>query len=188
MKKKIIASIIGLLLIAALLAGGYFYMQYQARQKVTSDMLITRLENASELTTQKMIYNGVIESESGKVPFLTKETFLMTYKATIRAGFDVSKTQIDVSDDQVTVTIPKIEIQEVTIDPNEIKTYTTSLTLIKPDGKEELKEALIKAEENAKAKAEESGLIEAAGENAEALIRGLFEDAVGERTIVVKLG
>lgn len=152
---KKLTTLVIVLLIAALAAGGfYFYRQYQARQKVTADMLEARLEDASDLTTQKMIYNGVIESESGGVPILTKETFLMTYKATVRAGFDISKVKIDVADDKVTVTLPAMEIQEVTIDPDEIKTYTTSLTLIKPDGKEELKEALIKAEEDARKKAE----------------------------------
>ena len=110
----------------------------------------------------------------------------MTYKAVVRAGFDISKTEIDVADDKVTVTLPAMEIQEVTIDPNEIKTYNTSLTLIKPDGKEELKKALVKAEDDARKKAEEEGLLEAASSNAETLVKSLFEDAVGKREIVVK--
>lgn len=186
--KKLLYSVIGILLIAAALAGAYFYVQYQGRQKVTPDMLMTRLENSSECTTQKMIYNGVVESESGNVPLLTKETFLMTYKATVRAGFDISKTKIDVADERITVTIPEIVIQEVTIDPNEIKTYNTSLTLFKPDGKEALKDALIAAEDDAKKKAGESGLLEAAGENAEAVIKGLLADSAGDREIVVKRG
>ena len=184
--KKLTTLIIVLLVAALALGGVYFYKDYQARQKVTADMLEAKLEDASDLTTQKMIYHGVVESESGGVPILTKETFLMTYKAVVRAGFDISKTEIDVADDKVTVTLPAMEIQEVTIDPNEIKTYNTSLTLIKPDGKEELKKALVKAEEDARKKAEEEGLLEAASSNAETLVKSLFEDAVGEREIVVK--
>lgn len=184
--KKIYGVLILILLLALAAGGFYAYRNYQARHKVTADALQARLENASELTTQKMIYNGVIESESGGVPILTKETFLMTYKATVRAGFDVSKTAIDVAEDKVTVTLPEMEIQEVTIDPDEIKTYTTSLTLIKPDGKAELKEALVMAEEDAKKKADEEGLLEAADANAETLVKNLFADAVGERELVVK--
>lgn len=184
--KKITAFIIALLLLAGAAFGAYCYMQYKAKQAVTADMLMTRLENASECTTQKMIYNGVIESESGSIPFLNKQRFLMTYKAVVRAGFDVSKTKIELTDDAITVTLPKMEIQEVTIDPEEIRTYNTSLTLIKPDGKEELKEALLAAEEDARSKAEESGLLEAASENAESMIKGLLSDAAGDREIIVK--
>lgn len=183
--KKLTALII-VILIAALAAGGfYYYRQYQARQKLTADVLEAKLENASDLTTQKMIYNGVIESESGGVPILTKEKFLMIYKATVRAGFDISKTGIDVAEDKVTVTLPEMEIQEVTIDPDEIKTYTTSLTIVKPDGKKELTTALKQAEDDARKKAEEEGLLDAASANAETLVKNLFADAVGERNIVV---
>ena len=184
--KKIYRLLI-LILVLALAAGGFYaYREYQARQKVTADVLTARLENASDLTTQKLIYNGVIESESGNIPFLTKDTFLMTYRAVVRAGFDVSKAEFDVSDDKVTITLPAMEIQEVAIDPDEIKTYNTSLTLIKPDEKVEMQKALVKAEEDTRAKAEEEGLLEAASENAETVIKGLFKDAVGEREIVIK--
>lgn len=184
--KKITAFIIALLLLAAAAFGAYYYMQYRARQAVTADTLMTRLQDASECTTQKMIYNGVIESESGSVPFINKQTFLMTYKAVVRAGFHLSKTEIDLTDEAVTVTLPAMEIQEVTIDPDEIKTYNTSLTLIKPDGKEELKQALVSAEEDARSKASEAGLLDAAGENAEAVVKGLLSDSAGGREIIVR--
>lgn len=184
---KKIYGILILILVLALAAGGfYMYREYQARQQITADMLTARLENASELTTQKLIYNGVIESESGNIPFINKDTFLMTYKAVVRAGFDVSAVEFDVADDKVTVTLPAMEIQEVTIDPDDIKTYNTSLTLIKPDEKVEMQKALVKAEEDARAKAEEEGLLDAAKENSETVIKGLFEDAVGERELVIK--
>lgn len=188
LKNKILSLIVVILLLAGCIAGGSYYMKQRAAQKVDADSIQSKLVNASELTSQKMIYNGVIESESGTIPFLTKETFLMTYKAVIRAGFDVSKTEINVTDDKVEVTLPDMEIQEVTIDPDEIKTYNTSLTLIKPDGKDELKQALVEAESNAKEEAAKAGLLEAAAENAESVIKGLLSGAVGDREIVIKHG
>ena len=42
------------------------------------------------------------------------------------------------------------------------------------------------AEEDAKKKADEEGLLEAADANAETLVKNLFADAVGERELVVK--
>lgn len=187
-KNKLISLIVIIALLAGCILGGSYYLKQRAAQKVDADSLYTKLEDASDLTTQKMIYNGVIESESGSIPFLTKETFLMTYKATIRAGFDVSKTDIKVTENTVEVSLPAMEIQEVTIDPDEIKTYNTSLTLIKPDGKEELKQALTEAEANAKEEAKKAGLLDAAAENAESVIKGLFAGTVGDREIVIKHG
>ena len=126
------------------------------------------------------------KSESGKVPFLTKSGFLMTYKATIRAGFDISKTGIDITDERITVTLPEMEVQEVTIDPDSLEFYNTTLTIFKPDGKEETKSAMKNAEKDAMSHVKGSGLLEAASENAESLIKGLFADAAGDRDIVVK--
>ena len=86
----------------------------------------------------------------------------------------------------VEVTIPPMEIQEITIQPKSLKFYNTSLTLFKPDEKNETQKALVAAEEDAAEKAGKSGLLEAADENAEALLKGILEGNVGEREIVIK--
>jgi hypothetical protein len=179
--KKIIAAIVVLAIIAA---GGYYY--YLQKQVPTADSLSSKLVNSSELTTQKLLYEGVVENEGGKIPILTKDSFLLVYKATVRAGFDVSKAEFDISDDAITVTIPKSEIQEITIDPDSLRTYNTSITIIKPDEKDMMAEALKAAEKDANEKAKDSGLLEAADENAESIIKALLEDDAHGREIVVK--
>lgn len=180
--KKIIAAVIILAIIAA---GGYYYF-FMRSQVPTADSLSSKLVDSSELTTQKLVYEGVVENEGGKIPVLTKDTFLLVYKATVRAGFDVSKAEFDISDDKITVTVPASEIQDITIDPDSLRTYNTSITIIKPDEKEMMAEALKAAEKDAAEKAKDSGLLEAADENAESVIKALLQDTAGGREIVVK--
>ena len=183
MKKALVLIV----LLALVAAGGYFYFTHNSgKQEVSAGMLSAKLENASDCTTQKLIYNGYVESTSGKIPILTKKSFLMMYKSTVRAGFDVSKTDIEIEDKSVIVTLPEMEVQEITIDPRSLEFRDTSLTIIKPDGQEETKKALIAAENDVKSKIGESGLLEAAAENADSLIKGLFEDSIGDRELVIK--
>ena len=185
--KKVILILLVIILAAGAGAGGYYYMTHRESREVTADMLTTKLQDAAELTTQKLIYQGVVDSTSGKIPILTKKTFVMTFTATVRAGFDVSKAEFDVTDDKVTVTIPPMELQEITIPPESLEFHTTSLTIIKPDGQEETKKALIEAEKDVKENAVKMGLLDAAGENAKLLLKGLLQDSVGDREIVVKI-
>lgn len=174
-----------LLLVAVVGAGGYFYFTHKGAQELNADAITAKLENASDCTTQKLIYQGLVESKSGNIPILNKNAFLMTYTAVVRAGFDISKADVEVSDSTVEITIPPMEIQEITIQPKSLKFYNTSLTLFKPDEKNETQKALIAAEEDAAEKAGNSGLLEAADENAEALLRGILEDSVGDREIII---
>ena len=110
----------------------------------------------------------------------------MTYTAVVRAGFDISQTDVNVTDTTVEITLPPMEIQEITIQPKSLKFYNTSLTLFKPDEKNETQKALVAAENDASEKAGNSGLLDAADENAETLLKGILEGSVGEREIVVK--
>ena len=89
----------------------------------------------------------------------------MTYTATVRAGFDMSETDVDVTDDTIKIVIPRTTIQEITIDPDSLEFYDTSFSIITMN-KEAVKEALQEAEGDAEKKAASSELLEAADENA----------------------
>lgn len=186
MKKagKIIIPIVVILLIAG---GAWLFMKNRGGTELTTGAISARLEDASDCTTQKLIYQGAVNSKKGKIPILTKSSFLMTYEASVRAGFDISEADIKLDDDKVEVNIPATDIQEITIDPNSLEFYDTSMTILKPDGKEETKKALKAAQDDAKKQAAKSGLLEAADENAKTLIKGLLTDSVGDREIIVNV-
>lgn len=181
---KVVSIIIAVLIFTGVVAGGMYYFTHRDNTKVTADMLTARLEDASECTTQKLIYQGVVTMSRGSIPFIDKSSFIMTYAANVRAGFDMSAVDVNITDEAVEVTIPKTEIQEITIESNSLEFYDTSFSVFTL-GKDAVKEALQKAEADAEAKAGSSGLLEAADENAESLIKGMLVDAAGDREIVV---
>ncbi len=53
------------------------------------------IQNSSDLTTQKMVISDVFECTKGKIPLLTKKDFLVQYRTTVTAGFDVSEAEVE---------------------------------------------------------------------------------------------
>ena len=183
---KVAATVISVILVLAVIAGGFYYITHRDTTTISSDTIMAKLEDASECTTQKMIYHGIVSLTKGTIPFIDKSNFVMTYKATVRAGFDISRAKVKVTDSLIEVTIPMTTIQEITIDPDSLKFYDTTFTLFKPDGKEAAKEALQEAEKDVEEKAVDSGILEAADENAESLLTAMLTDSAGDREIVIK--
>ena len=73
------------------------------------DVIDSKLEAAGELDVAKMIYNGLIHYSDGSIPFLTQKAFNMTYRAEVRAGVNLAKANTEVTDSEVTVTLPAVE-------------------------------------------------------------------------------
>ena len=69
--------------------------------------------------------------KAGKIPIITQNEFIMTYKGrVVRPVVIWMISKVNESEDKVKITIPKMEIQEITIDPNTIDFYDTSLYYI----------------------------------------------------------
>ena len=68
--------------------------KYITSPKEESIPLETTLEDAAELTTQKMIISDVFRSTKGTIPLINKNRFLVQYKTTITAGLDVQNAKI----------------------------------------------------------------------------------------------
>lgn len=181
-KTKVIAVVI--VLVFCVSAGMFYYLK-QIRPASDADTMQSKLKNASELTTQELIYQGVFHDETGSIPFINKDKFLVKYKATVRAGFDVSDAKVAATDDTVTVTIPHAKILSVNIQADDIKFYDTNFSII-DGGKQAAIEAEKKAEKNTKKYASKSGLLDAADANGSKVIKAFLSDAAGKRDIIVK--
>ena len=76
------------LLIVVILAGMVVYLTQSLRRdrepEITGTFIDSKLEAAGELTSAKMIYNGLIHYSDGSIPFLTQKAFNMTYRAEVR--------------------------------------------------------------------------------------------------------
>ena len=130
--------------------------KYITSPKEESIPLETTLEDAAELTTQKLIISDVFRSTKGTILLLNKNRFLVQYKTTITAGLDVQNAKIKETDDKITIKIKS----------SDLKIYDTNFAIMSVD-KEAVMELVGEAEKKAKKKAEsdEYGFLENADEN-----------------------
>ena len=188
MKKKIKIGFVVLVFIVVSVCGMSVYRHFTAPKK-ESVPLETVIQNSSDLTTQKMVISDVFECTKGKIPLLTKKDFLVQYRTTVTAGFDVSEAEVEETKDKVTITIPHCTVDEdsIKIKSSDLKIYDTNFAIMSVD-KEAVMELVGEAEKKAKKKAEsdEYGFLENADENAKKVIKGMFENVADEREVVVE--
>ena len=181
--------IIAVILAVVISIGSISAYKYITSPKEESIPLETTLEDAAELTTQKMIISDVFRSTKGTIPLINKNRFLVQYKTTITAGLDVQNAKIKETDDKITITIPHCTIDEdsIKIKSSDLKIYDTNFAIMSVD-KEAVMELVREAEKKAKKKAEsdEYGFLENADENAKKVIKGMFENVADGREVVVE--
>ena len=170
------------LLIVVILAGMVVYLTQSLRRdrepEITGTFIDSKLEAAGELTSAKMIYNGLIHYSDGSIPFLTQKAFNMTYRAEVRAGVNLAKANTEVTDSEVTVTLPAVEIFDISIDNDSIQYW---------ERKEDAMDAIASAKEDVEQQTKEMDDLETmAQEQAKTLITGMLSETVGDKTLVVK--
>lgn len=146
---------------------------------ISVSYMSAKLEKASELTTAKLNVTGVLEYEdSDGVPFISKEDFTMVYNATITAGIKFDKVKINVDEEKkiIKFSIPSAEIFDAHVDPSSIKYFDEDFALFNLNPKEDANNAQKLAEEDAKEKAPDCGILEYANTQAETLLKGLLGD------------
>lgn len=155
---------------------------------ITMEYVDKKLENISELSTAEMTYNGLYTIVEGKIPFITQKGFSMTYEARVKAGIDASAIEVEVTDEEVVVTLPTAEVQMSYVNPDSIQFYDEKMALFNWTEKTDVTEAISSAEADVAEKADIDGLLERASKQAEYIVKGLLEDSVGDLKVVVKKG
>lgn len=183
-RKAIIAGIV-----LALILGFYicWKLTHDDGPKITSNYIHSKLEDSSELTTQKMEYQGMIHYEEGSIPFITKKEYSMTYKATIDAGVDLSQVRVDdLGDGKFNVILPEVEIQGVHVDPDSIEFYDESHAIFNWNTKRDGVKAVELAEEDAVNNADIEALKKEARDSAKQQINQLLEEAIKSGKVTVE--
>lgn len=186
MGKKLLFII--LLLVVGIGVGsyGYAYLNTPKEPELTSSFINGKLEAVSELTTAKLTYTGLIKYSEGSIPFLTQNSFSMIYTATVRAGIDLSKAVVEITEEEVVIMLPACEIQSVDIDEESIEFYDEKWALFNRSTKEDVIDMVSAAKEDVTKKADIESLLESASLQTKALVRGLLEDTIGERNLVIQ--
>ncbi|MHB8130451.1 MAG: DUF4230 domain-containing protein [Mobilitalea sp.] len=152
---------------------------------ITNTLISDKLEEVSELTSAKLTYNGLIHYTDGKIPILTKKAFLMTYRAEVEAGIVLSEVDINVTVSNVKITIPEIKILDISVDPDSIEFFDEKAALFNWTEKEDVVDAMQVAKDDVTENANIDELKSKAKEQTEVLLEGLFEDAIGDRKLVI---
>lgn len=161
------------------------FVEAEREPEITSTFISNRLEIASELTTAEMIYNGLIYYTDGKIPFLTKKAFIMTYCAEVKSGVDLSELDINVTQSTVKIIIPEVEVLDILVDPDTIKFYDEKSALFNWVEKEDVIDAMQVAKDDVTENANIDELVTKAREQTEVILEGLLKDAIGDRQLVI---
>lgn len=191
--RKIIKWII-VILVSALIGGvcGWRIHAYFTKKEDTnpSPAILVTLQDASDLTTQIMTYTSRVPMTNGKIPFITKKSFVMYYTASLRAGVDLSNVEVkERGKDKIVVKLPHATIQGTPdIDPNTIEFMDEKKALLNWNKKEDVTEALVKAKEDFESNPpiDTTLLLERADEHAEELVHMLLDDVYDDYEIVVQ--
>lgn len=99
------------------------------KSDVDTTFLTQILTKSSELTTAKLKITGLSEYHDEGIYIFNRSDFTMCYTTIIRAGINLENVKIDSDPVQkkIYITIPKAEIFEAKVDPNDIKFYGTGL-------------------------------------------------------------
>lgn len=153
--------------------------------EITNDFISNKLEGASELTAAQFTYNGIITYSDGKIPFITKKSFLMTYRSEVEAGINLNEADIKVTPNTVQLTLPQVDILDVYVYSDSIKFFDENYALFNHENKSEVLDAI----DVAKADVIENGDIEMlksrAQEQTEFIMENLFKDAIGDRELII---
>ena len=111
----------------------------------------------------------------------------MLYRVSIKAGFDLSKADIQVTEQTVQITLPAPEIYEPVVYEDSFQFLDKSYGLFAHEDMDDLTEVIKMAKEDALGQPETENMKETAKEQAVILIRGLFEGLIGNRELIVNV-
>ena len=160
----------------------------EEEQKIDVTYVGNKLEAISELATAKMTYNGIIHFEEGNIPIITKKEFYMSYRVSLKAGFDLTKAKIVVTDHTVTIDLPEAEIYEPNVDEKSFQFFDKSIGIFSSEEMSDLAQAISEAKADALAQPETQEMKSKAEEQAVILLTALLEGQIGERDLIINIG
>lgn len=141
---------------------------------VSATSIAEKLSACSDLATARLDYRGIVRYSEGEIPLINQKGFSMIYDAHIKAGIDLSEAEVEVGGSTITVKVPKAEVQEIVIDSDSLEFYDEKLALFNWTEREDTKEALKYAKEDAENKVDQTELLKEASAQAKTLIENLI--------------
>ncbi len=187
-KKSTILHFIEIVVIAAAVIFVTDKVTQKKDPEITGSFISDKLEVVSELTTAKLTYNGLVYYSDGSIPLLTQKSFTMTYRAQVRAGVDLSQAEIKITDSELQLTLPAVEIQETVIDSDSIQFFDEKAAILNWGKKTDVLDGMSVAKEDVEKNVDFDSLKSEAKTQTKKLLTGLFSGIIGERDLVVTFG
>lgn len=160
----------------------------QNDQSVDASYITTKLEGISELATAKMTMRGIIHVEDGKIPLINKKEFYMMYRASVKAGYDLAKAEIEITDDYVIINLPEAELFEIVVDESSLEFFDKTDSWFNQEAMEDTAKAITAAKEDVEAQPEIAELKLMAEEQVKILLEAILEGQIDERTLIINVG
>lgn len=146
-----------------------------------STAILNRVIPIQELALIKYNYSGVIVYKDFlkimkiNVP-LTEKYFLLKYNGYIKAGVDFEKIKIDVTDNDVHISLPRAKILDTSIDEKSIKVYNESMNAFNPLTIDDYNKSITKEKANMINDAISQGILKDATKQAELVLTAIMKD------------
>ena len=191
MKQKATLRMVAICLIAAVSLTALLITgcaKQKERDAVDVTYIATKLEGISELATAKMTMKGIIHVTEGKIPLINKKEFYMIYRASLKAGFDLSAAEVRISEHTVQIDLPEVSLFDILIDENSLEFFDKTDSWFNQEGMEDASKAIAAAKEDVQMQPEIEELKKTAEEQVKLLLTGLLEGQIGDRELIINIG
>lgn len=167
------------------------FMDVKEETTISTEIVEDGLEELGLLITEEYYFTQVEEYENTKSTFFSlissTSSFVYSYDGTVTAGIDCTKVKVEKDEEkkEITITIPKAEIQTIEIDFDSFKVYEEKTGIWNKMGISNYNASLVEFKKSAREKAIEKGIIEKASDGAELMIRNFVNSVLdsGDYTV-----
>ena len=165
----------------------------QAREpEITADLLGQHLREVSDLVSVEYHYTNMGKFENTldfygwEVPFTTK-SFIVSYDGVIRAGVDLSRAEVEVNGDTISVTLPAAEILSNEVEEGSLQVYDETHSIFNPISIEDYTGFTADQKSAIEQKAIGNGLLTAARQRAEETVRDFLTILPGAEDYTIEV-
>ena len=163
-------------------------VEVEKKINVSTEFVEDKLSDIGELATLDVQYMGVVkvEDEEG-VSFINKVGYSMLYTIEVKIGIQFDDIKVDVTDSEVTVTLPEPEVLSRHADGGTLQFFDKKWALFKSNDVSDVPIAISLAEEDFDKQNEKiDTYLDLAGERAELAVRKLLEGVIGDKKLVIQ--
>ncbi len=178
-KKKLIKTIIILILLLASFLLGAKYFSSKNEPKIDNKLIQNRIESAKELTSLKYSYTNMGQFENSNkfygydIPF-TQKKFIVSYDGVISCGVDLDKMQVKVNGKNIDIKLPKSKILSHEIYEDSLKIFDQKTSIFNPIKVEDYNDFAKKQKKSVEEKAIERGILTQADKKCKKAIKDII--------------